>query len=1159
MKNELTYFERFIALNFSELRRFLIAGPSSLFGKSIDRLSSQIKKLDPVKFEKTINYLKISSEEKYPQKTIESYSYFLGDKNWDNYSFKKTSSKEINEGLTDLELYKSVCVFFDLFKEEKLGVSGYLDSLMEIILGFRYADAIVTRGATTSMQDNAFNILFKYAEVDKSVLCDPNNSHKIVNFDTVKGLFLMSHISSDFKKNLKKLIQFLQDVRNSSEHEHITHEDGYEQVKMWVYSYIYIIYIIRRSLKQKGNYKDISNKYWFTIFIPDGVSVFQKNESVAINNKIEQETGRRYVKLLPFTEYRYTTTENPDKQDLILDTFCQYGTFVPPVSTANFRIMFENSILSFCANEESRDNELKEKLIEGINHIFNDQNKKWEERFGKFTSDAPTSVDIENAIREINDQTKTLIPLINANNEEFTSLKIQVNELTEIIKSAGFNVFKEEIADRIYNDPRATEWIKTFSDRLDKVVKENTEDHQLTHEQLRKLIDLVNRLLQEKPEKKKTRKVFTWIIGGVLTIIIAFVCVFLYLRFSDNIPQQLLSWADNFGNKDAAYKYAILLEGNEKFSEAADWYMKARKKYAKMLTDNPNDSIRASRLAEMSMRGKGGIINTDTAEYYAHLAKRYDLEAYLAVVNGNVYKSKEIVNSYQSTRSPYFDLADALSSLLYPKDHSAEEIELCWEIVDSLASTKNQATPEAIHCAFSICSDGVKDKNENYIVAPSLYDAITYAQDADTHYNSIYAQIYLASKFMSLHLRQDAEKYYNKAKENNVFGCEEITFSHNRINELTDDPQALVAKAHYNAQKGYTDYRMTGYYYHIADSINKVRRIYKLSMEFYKDWFDFIVNAEDIKNIDQILHLINREYPDSLRIGIAEYVMALKYSNGKGVSLDAEKSGEHLKRAASSGLEDAQVAVSILLDIDSIPEGMKNLEKLAFRNSPNPFAARYLLSKEIKKDRTIPELIKRSDDEFALLIKLNILNLQDSSRFSRETLLSIKQQINIVLSDKTDFSESAFLLGKLAEIEYLMGNRDETNFYIKLASQISPKDAYSSYFGISETARKLGDIANAAYFADRFARLYFLDNGKVLYEPERSNVVSHIYHLYPEILDLVKEKMGYDFEKNTYFFIDGNFEKDRNPMTFESPVKNLRIKLPDYVRPIVPITMKYFD
>lgn len=1159
----LSYFERFVALNFSELRRFLVEGPATLFGKSIDRLSEQLNK---------------TTKGQRIEKQINSYSYYLGGENWRNYSYKFESqdNPSFDERRTDLELYKSVCVFFDLFRNKKLDKSCTLDSLSEIVLGYRYPDEIVTRGITTSIQDYMFKVLFEYAGVDLSTCSKDDSQH--VTFKDAKDLFINSHLSIDFKKNTKNLITFLQYVRNQSEHGHLTPEDGYEQVKMWVYSYIFIIYVIRRTFEKRDKYKNISEEYRFTLYVADGVSIYEKKKGKDNDNPnpigidVDKNSGRRYVRLLPFTKYRCATQGNDHKKDLLLDTFCQYGTIIPPVNSSNFRIMFENSILSSCAADNT-DKALTKDLLEGINKIIDDKNKKWEERFAKAESGDPTSTDIDKFVKEINDETRTLIPLINANNKVMTDLNIQVNQLAEIIKLTGFDKFKENIADRIYTDPRASEWINVFSKQLAKHAKDSAEGHNLTHAQLDELIKLVNTLANNRHNKTKAKRIYNCVAGVVSIIAVILAGLSIYLRFGDNIPQSMYGLAFSCGNIDAAYKRAVILEKEKNHQEAAEWYMKARDRYAALLEDNPNDSIRASRLAEMTMRGKGGIIDRDTAEHYAHMAKRFDLEAYLATANGKYRKARDIINSYNGEKTAFLELADAWSGMLYSKlNVGFEDFMFYWQTIDSLASTNNIATEEALLVRSDVTLGGIQDNYGNYVVVPALCMSLSDAMAADVRYNSLTAQLILAEEYESMHMKKSAEYYRDKII---AIGSPHWVKS---INEApNNEPKVLLMRAQNNFSAGYTDYNMTAYYYHLADSIIRFRGNRRANYDnFCKDWNSLVVLARDLSDIDQIRQLVCIEYSDSIKDAIANYIMALKYTytSGSGVSPDSKKSGDHLWTAAKLGLYDARVAYAILLDLDNDPNGMAILKRMTsgVGTSIHPYAARYILSKSKKENNLDLDLLKRMIapgdtinpplyDEYAHILRLNDVFNVSLCKLDSVSLRTVAMEIEIVLSRGTD--HLGYLIGKLAEIEYALNNFHAANLYMQImenaARELGDTSVYTSLWGISELARKRGDLETATSCAGAFAQLFFRESGAVLYEPARTSVLQHFHDLYPEILDLVKEKTGHDFLKGEWLFNDVGFDRERDFSKYESPVKRLEIELPDYVEPAYPVTGRYFD
>jgi len=698
---------------------------------------------------------------------------------------------------------------------------------------------------------------------------------------------------------------------------------------------------------------------------------------------------------------------------------------------------------------------------------------------------------------------------------------------------------------------------------------------------LKKIAEDQEEALKKAERKRKIRKIVLASVGALCSIVLALTIWGCYiLRTSSNAFIYNSEWRSElahgwFKNKDVAYERAKYLESKKEYPDAAKWYMLARDRYSDILSKTSSDSIRALRMTQMLMRGKGGSFDTKSAESYAKIAKRFDIEAYLAALNENPQKSRDIINNYQGDTTSYLELADAYSLIQYFNSISCDQIDRSqidrsWDVVDSLASTNNIATEEALLVASYLTKSGVTDKDGNYILSPSLYDVIAYATDADINFNSMSAQLILASNYECMGLIEDANRYNQKVKDNGGKGWGEVTFSNARIDELDNDPLELLARAHNNAKNGYTDYKMTAYYYHKADSLNSIVLKYYFGGGFFLDWTNFVVKAKDLTTVEQLMPLIKKDYPDSIRLAIADYIMAMKLVNTDNegdASLDSIKSRDYLLSAASKGLEDAQVAVGLLWDLENIPDGMKILKRLAFRkDNVHPYAARYILSKLIKKNVLNFELLSLLGiDELALTIKLSrMASINDILKFDDNTLKSLRQQINIVLSQQPNFTEFAaryaYLFGKLAEIEYALGRDEFADFYIEVADKLSPKSAYTSMFGFSEIARRNGEFEKALFWAGRFAKLFFLDNGKVLDESNRSSVVEHFYHLYPEILNLVKKDRQHDFTNdNTYFFEQQNFDIDRDFKTYESRVENLQIDIPDYERFTFPITMQYFD
>ncbi len=797
--------------------------------------------------------------------------------------------------------------------------------------------------------------------------------------------------------------------------------------------------------------------------------------------------------------------------------------------------------------------------------------------FKKFIEDESDTIlkTIDKHFESLND---SISNSLNTNREElkdFISDAIAGIDLNEILTSNA--KLKEELNEinkwlltqtevEKQNADEARKMYDSLKNKIEKQSNQNLEELSRIFKSQTSLaaniLSGVGTIIDGLDKEKRSRKIRNVIFASIGVLVLLFLTGCYRLRTSSDdfvVHSKYMSeWAHNtFGNKDVAYERAKYLESVKSYPDAAKWYMRARERYADILTENPTDTTRALRMTQMLMRGKGGIIDKKKAEDYARLAKRFDIEAYLAAANGNPHKAMDIVNNFQEDTTSYLLLAEALGTLCYP--HSASDhnqIRRYWNIVDSLASTTNPATEEALLTAVSLSRYGVA--NNTYILAPSLHGAAAYATDADIHFNSLTAQLFLASLYESMGLTTDAERYNKKAESNGRKGDGEITFSHNRINELYDDPQALMARAHQNAAKGYTDYRMTAYYYHLADSINNITNQYDLSAVSYMDWANFVVNAGDLNSTEQLLPLINKKYPDSIRMAIADYIMGIKLAKTGNEELN-DSISHYLLSAASKGLEDAQVSVGISWDLQNKPDGMKTLEQLAYRDSDkiHYWAARYILSKRLHNNELDHYLLdKLVNDEFSLTIRLshrafvnNLLN------FDKETLVSLKHQINIVLSQQSDLTQYAYLFGKLAEIEYILGDKDATDFYISAANNLSPKSAYTSIFGISEIARRNGQLETAFIFAGRFAKVFFLENGKALDESERYSVIQHFKDLYPEILELVKADKKYDFAKELIFLQS----KEVNPQEYYSTVKNLHVELPNYERFTFPVTMKYFE
>lgn len=464
----LSIFERFIAINFSELRAFIKFGPDhGIFKSTYENIKNEI------------------------------------------------NSKNIRWNQTDVDnaiLFASICKFFELFSNDKGDIAALI-SYIEVALGYRYSDEAVVRGLTTSNHENNFKIIFEYA----GAKYDGSDENK--KFKGLQDSFL-SIVNKDNRYSagdLSNWLDFLKKARNCGEHSSLTPEKGFVQVKLWLYSYIYAIYtymfrIYVKSEKRDQLYKDIPTKYWVTIYVPKNMEVYKADGATVLqaDPNIEPEEGYYGVKLFPFTDYKYKTRSDQVGTEFQIDNFSQYGKIIPPVNSSKFRIMFENTILGIHSDKDDKKDGFKKELLEGIRDLIKSQNEEWNKQF---RSNIPTSKDVEKAVEDIHRATKNLIPLINASKEELKALKVQVADLDKLIKSIGFDNFKEEIANKIYSDSKAYELIHNLLDKLDQFHKDSLDNHKITHEQLKELIILIE---EREKRRRKRIKFLCWTGGGFL-------------------------------------------------------------------------------------------------------------------------------------------------------------------------------------------------------------------------------------------------------------------------------------------------------------------------------------------------------------------------------------------------------------------------------------------------------------------------------------------------------------------------------------------------------------------------------------------------------------------------------------------------------------------
>ena len=637
------------------------------------------------------------------------------------------------------------------------------------------------------------------------------------------------------------------------------------------------------------------------------------------------------------------------------------------------------------------------------------------------------------------------------------------------------------------------------------------------------------------------------------------------LRTSSNALVTHSKWRseiayNTFGNKDVAYERATYLESIKDYPEAAKWYMMARDRYADILKDNPADSVRALRMAQMLMRGKGGIIDTEGAEAYAKMAKRFDIEAYLAALNGNPGKAITLTNSRPSD-SDYYSLAESASYLLYPhiKWDSIKIIEAN-HFIDSLAVTSNASQQEAMQINILLRNSGLRSGDDfvsKWSISPSILDALYTAIAADREYNDLFAQKFLISRFAQLGLQSKSNEYRRKAQINGAKIDLALDIAQN--GQTQDDPLALIYQVTQNSKHGHNYYSETGKLLKEAESLSHRSIQNSIPLDsFYRFWMSCALKAEDLPDVESILPILTSSLSDTEKLATAEYIMAIKYWGGTSVEKDSVKSMEYLQKAYSKNLPDAVTAYLILQDKNGISRDLIGHARDNFAKNKTPLV-RYILSRYNHIPSSVAVSLATYASEDADIMAHILRDVVDFNKLTPDLLATYYSNINWALANTPLSNSTSYLLGRLAEISFLLGKENQTQGFLSLALDINYKQCYASLFNISEIARKMGNLPVAMEYANRFSALYFQENGRVLDETNRSNVVTHFNLLYPEILETVNHELNYDFTKGTSIMIEEGFNRNRDFASYNSVVSKLQIDLPTMDRFAFPVTMKYFE
>lgn len=584
------------------------------------------------------------------------------------------------------------------------------------------------------------------------------------------------------------------------------------------------------------------------------------------------------------------------------------------------------------------------------------------------------------------------------------------------------------------------------------------------------------------------------------------------------------------------YRLAVEREAEGKYEEATALYRDAIRVYSADEEKQQLDSAGALNMAMMLMRGKGGLIDMGRAGRYASMAGVPGLEAYICVADGLWDDAVSIRNFNEADTSAYMRLARALIELFNPYERSDSSVmhgatATLYELTD-----ENQVGGEAYESLVRILSDGVYHESGKAAVLPDLYMAFCMANEASEAFNSIRAQSWLVKFFGQWGDKVNSDRFRRLLITN---GCDLLDFGMAADVDYSTlsgkhVPEAYLQIAQRNFDAGSRYYGLTGRYFQLADSCFKSNRRYVVSPRFYARYTDMLAEATDLRSEAELLPLVAKSLPDSMRRGVASFIMGMKYSEGiGGVKRDSLLSRECLVRSARLGLPEGKAWLyGVVQPSDSGLASVKGLplaDRLRFlrgigRGKPygkelmefveaNPYDMMSLMSQ--LKDA---DLISMSEDD----LKNMFFSL--SCAFAQEKWMWGIHALSPLLADM-----SAYL--------FLSGHADAAWFYLWL-SGLSDKMAYLQLFGLSEFARlRMHDLPLAEELMTTFAVNYLTDpdNERVLREKNAGDRVSGLYgqtyrnvsavkemvaFLYPELWTKVQPMLTESVEAVPYFESD---------------------------------------
>lgn len=570
-----------------------------------------------------------------------------------------------------------------------------------------------------------------------------------------------------------------------------------------------------------------------------------------------------------------------------------------------------------------------------------------------------TSIELigNNDLSEITNKLEELSNKIDENCNEITQIinECSVKLLTEIYKKINeLNQNIESVKEKVDGVTRNVKSVEKNVVEISTGVGEINSTTKNTNNIVLRMWDSIVRL-------GKITKVILCVIAVITVLLGTILCIPLEKYYEWTSSEVIAQRMHDKGDATIAHRHAELMEKQEKYVAATEWYQRARSRYATIVDSDTTQTEYAYQLALLYSRLKGGI--DGNIDYTMNQACKYariagygkhgrGLEIYLNIqYPQNDVDTRTILNQLEEyDKSDYVLLSKAImqinSTELRKNDAKNRDLYIeAFNTVDSLRKHSQDIKYEAESFYCECALNGILMGDE-IIIAPDLYAAhMCMYESGIKHNNNIVLCIYIQEliyirDFEQLTtaldrawkngLKDIAALYYIQLIDADIIDAPDYEVEMRKFLSNTPiSPISLVYSIENNRNKGYTESKyIWDQYIKLTDRIENSK--YYTTNMFYRE----IIKSEltnNIHSIEDAYNLINSVDTDQqTRKAFAEYLIGVKYGEGYGVDKNIHLSDSLIRNAAFNDCVRAQYAYGRrLINEGYIAEGIAYLEEIA--------------------------------------------------------------------------------------------------------------------------------------------------------------------------------------------------------------------------------------